>query len=341
MKCVLIAAIFGLSGAAASAQEWITYEACDVTGAAEYTPDVPAAVSQRAAKIENSVGRFWRITSPGGQVSHLWGTTHSSHPELLALPAELREVLKNARIVANERMKVARTRTELALWGDRSWMYGRPRPDDDDRLDPRIAEWVEARFRSLGVTSARMKAFSYAGLVGVALSSPCNDFTKSALPIMDEFITALATSYGARPDALERPDAAFRKFAGRDGEELSLALLHRYGAYLNPELAEKDPRGWAALYLQGRLGELIESERDLLTEMFGAEKADYYLRIGRGYLVDERNLTFFDAALPMLDDGRAVLAVGAGHIPGPKGLVTMFRNAGFTVERISTAGEVE
>jgi uncharacterized protein YbaP (TraB family) len=341
MKKLLLATLFAFGSTSVFAQEWITYDACDVTGAASYSPAIPKAIMREAALVENGVGRLWRITSSSGSVSHLWGTMHSSHPELLRLPAELRAVLQTAKVVANERMKIATSRAELDRWGDKSWMGGRPPSVNDDRMDPRIKEWVTARFQSLGVSPARMNAFSYAGLAGVILSSPCNDFTKPALPIMDQLITAIAVSYGARPTALESPRAAWDKMAGAAGEELSIALLHRYGALYNPELADEDPRGWAALYLQGRVAELVASERHYLIDFFGAEKADHYLKIGRGYLVDERNLTFLDSALPLLDAGQAVLAVGAGHLSGPKGLVTMFRNAGFSVERIRTEGEGE
>ena len=44
-----------------------------------------------------------------------------------------------------------------------------------------------------------------------------------------------------------------------------------------------------------------------------------------------RNLRMRDAALPLLADGGAFIAVGALHLPGAIGLVELLRGAGFTV----------
>ena len=81
-------------------------------------------------------------------------------------------------------------------------------------------------------------------------------------------------------------------------------------------------------------------ERDYYEKFFGPQKAHELLGLIDGYLVDERNLDFTETAIPLLTQGRAVIAVGVFHLPGEKGLVNLFREAGFRVERVRVEGEI-
>lgn len=48
-------------------------------------------------------------------------------------------------------------------------------------------------------------------------------------------------------------------------------------------------------------------------------------------LVAARNRAWVDKLLPVLDSESVLIAVGAGHLPGPDGLIKLLRRAGFTV----------
>ena len=51
-------------------------------------------------------------------------------------------------------------------------------------------------------------------------------------------------------------------------------------------------------------------------------------------LVHTRNLGMRDKALEPLAEGGVLIAVGALHLPGKQGLVSLFREAGYTVTPI-------
>jgi uncharacterized protein YbaP (TraB family) len=51
-------------------------------------------------------------------------------------------------------------------------------------------------------------------------------------------------------------------------------------------------------------------------------------------LLVERNEKMQAVAEPLLDKGGVFIAVGALHLPGDKGLVTLLRDAGYTVSPI-------
>ena len=50
-------------------------------------------------------------------------------------------------------------------------------------------------------------------------------------------------------------------------------------------------------------------------------------------LLDSRNRRWSKKLAPVLAKGGAFVAVGAGHLPGERGLVTLLRDRGFSVER--------
>jgi hypothetical protein len=80
-------------------------------------------------------------------------------------------------------------------------------------------------------------------------------------------------------------------------------------------------------------------EERFLARFFGEAKGLRLRVLVDGYLRVERNNTFVAAARPLVDEGGAFIAVGAGHIAGPAGLVELFRRAGYRVEHVHLPGE--
>ncbi|MEL6889526.1 MAG: hypothetical protein AAFO86_12585 [Pseudomonadota bacterium] len=72
LLCVMLLPLPG------AAQHWMTRERCTVTDIRiepdALAPETLQRLRATAATVPNRVGKFWRITAPGGAVSHLWGT---------------------------------------------------------------------------------------------------------------------------------------------------------------------------------------------------------------------------------------------------------------------------
>lgn len=337
----LFAAALAMSPAAASAQEWITKAACELPGPGEYSPQLAQKITDRARHVENGVGRFWRITSPDGAVSHLWGTMHAAQPAMLQMPQKLLQVMADTQVVAVERGRVLNSRAELARHRDQSWRW-RKQPADPPlgHIGPQVAEWVKARLLARGLTERQLPHLTEAGVVTTLLHFPCNDFSAFALPEMDAALAAAAI-HGADMVELEPYTDVLKVLSRPANAALVRMLTYEYAAFIRPDNFHERFRAYAGLYHEGRIADLLEYERADLSSLYGAVDADTILSQTWGYLVDRRNLTFFDNALPLLDEGDALLVVGAAHLPGQKGLVTMFRNAGYQVDRVRTAHEAE
>jgi uncharacterized protein YbaP (TraB family) len=138
----------------------------------------------------------------------------------------------------------------------------------------------------------------------------------------------------ARARAAGRPVADLEDFAGQLGaiaaipEPTQVAML-RTSLKLEP-LQSDLHETMVRLYLDGRIGTLLGLSKALLAELApGIDFGDFWRQ-----LLDARNAQMTAAALPMVAEGGAFIAVGAGHLVGDTGLVAGLRRAGYRVEPV-------
>lgn len=81
-----------------------------------------------------------------------------------------------------------------------------------------------------------------------------------------------------------------------------------------------------AAYLSGDLDALLALMENPETGM-DAEAADK--------IINNRNAAWVDFLIGMLPTSTMLIVVGAGHLPGPKGVINGLRKAGFTVEPVT------
>ncbi len=326
------------------AQHWATADACRIEDPriieSAFGPDL-AFINQMAAQEINGIGRLWKITSTEGAVSHLWGTYHSNDPTILDLPPEMDPVLSQAKVVATEynpiptsRRIIERQYSDERLWRSLRTSHRFSLPNKD------VEGWVKTRARALGYSERSLDTLSNLGIAEALLGDPCNDFLNGIFPIQDDRILLLGADAGAELTGLEPYDAFRTTLSRRDYQDVARAMIEVYGAYLNPENA-KDGRSTSyALYQRGELGVMRAWDTAYITRIYGQDRGAELLALVDGYLVVERNQTFLQTALPLINDGGAVFAVGAFHLPGPSGMIELIRNAGHTVERVVTTGEI-
>lgn len=329
----------------AIAQDWITPEACEVTKAVPDPTLLDAAdqeeIRANAAAISNGVGRLWQVTSPQGQVSHLWGTFHSSDRLILDLPPELTALLAEARVLVLEYDPVAASRTVLEerLLQAGTWMAPSDPPYEKTFLDGRVLDWATARVTSVAGDDRALAALTDAGLAMLLLSDPCEDFAAGVFPIQDFRLYLAAYEAGLPVAGLESWDAFLSEMSQSDRQQAARAIAEIYGSYLNPQRFSAGRAGSMALYLQGRTADLMAWNQLYLDHFFGREKAAKLAALANGYLLEDRTRIFLRGLRKPLDQGAALIAVGAFHLPGKTGLISLLRAGGYRVERVATAGE--
>ncbi len=344
----IVGLFFGLMMLAppATAQDWFTAEACAVPKAvidpAVLSPAGEADLARRAASMPNAQGRLWRITTPDGQVSHLWGTMHSSDRAVLDLPGPVRQLIETASVVAIESDPTPDTRAAAATlnrW-DGFWKDSDAAWDARADFDPEVLGWITARVTDLGYDPWVIGQMTDAGLASLLLGDPCEDFAGRVVPYQDNYIVTLAHLAGVATTGLEPPLPILRDLNRPDMAETARVMVQNYGAYLGPWEGPSARASYIALYLQGRVGEMMVWSDDFAADVYGAEKAARFADILDAYLLDGRNRRFVMNAKPLIAAGGAFLAVGTFHLPGDEGMVNLLRKAGYSVERVPVPGEV-
>lgn len=332
---------------AAEAQDWATPETCQIRPLADPAAALPkderAQVERAATALPFATGRLWKITAPGGQVSHVWGTFHSSDRMVLDLPVELRTLVGQAAVLVLESDPVAANRMQLEQRALQAGLWLAPAEPDYPKtwLAGPLRDWVTARLKAITFQEATLPRLTDAGLAALMLNDPCEDFAAGVLPVQDNRLYLAAHEAGVPVVGLERESAFLDEMSQPERRDTARAIAMVYAAYLDPDGFSPSRSAAVALYRQGRVGAMMVWNRLFLNRIFGAKQAGFLIALSDGYLLDDRNRIFLGRMKKHLDHGQALIAVGAFHLPGPGGLLAGLQAAGYGVERIHTAGEAD
>lgn len=325
----VIAAFLALLGtviAPAARADCNTADALSVMRAAE--PRLMADAERRARTIPNGSGLFWRVERPGVPASYLFGTIHMSDSRVTTLPEAVRAAVLGARVLALElppdnrgdiadaiadaitRMRSG-GRDLRALVSDEDWAAV-----DSALLDAAIDPFT-VRFLPPALTATQLA------------TAPCEQrLRRQGRQIQDNVIRDLAQDAGIRVVGLERPEEQIRALTSRPFPDQVRMLVQTARGRAAADVRADFSIG---LYLERRPSFLIA-----LAEAANARR-DGEGASGRAFLTaifDRRNRVMRDRALPLLREGGAFIAVGAGHLAGSTGLVQGFRSAGYRVTRL-------
>ncbi|MBV7396004.1 TraB/GumN family protein [Mameliella sediminis] len=329
----------------AEAQAWATRALCfppriEIHDTV-FAPEGRDELERRAAEIPNGTGRFWRIESPAGAVSHLWGTMHSSHRSVLTLPAPVTTAIEGASHVALEIDPTFPDRASHDAYMRGDDVY---RPDArvtayaDLDLPPRIEPHLVTRLGALGWPRDALGELKLGTLAELLLYDPCEDFSAGVLPSQDSYIQTLAHIHGIPVLPLEDSARLSAKLNTPGNEDLARAIIGTYAIYLMPGGTPEARATALALYGSGQVGLMMAWDHAQVTASLGNEGPALYARM-TDYLVDERNVDFVKAARDALTEGGVFAAVGNFHLPGENGMIELLRAEGFTVTRVPLPGE--
>ncbi|MCF3935900.1 TraB/GumN family protein [Acuticoccus sp. M5D2P5] len=292
-------------------------------------PDVAAAIDVADATMVNAEGRLWRVeTDPP---SFLIGTFHIAGSGIEDPGAQLSGIVEGAKefFIEVDQDDFAAT---LAEWqSDPSKMMRPPWDRLSDGMSPAeiaAAREVLAHYGMPFEAADQMRPFMVVGILSIP---PCALATAGREKGLDQRLEAIAAENGVPVTALESVAEQFALFEGNADET---------DAIIRMLLAQADIEGagWAvnlALYRAGHIGALWTFGLEQMREDLGAEEAD---RLGASFMrrmITNRNHTMVDRMLPGLREGGRVAAIGALHLPGEEGLVTLLREAGFTVTPVA------
>lgn len=294
-------------------------------------PRIHAEIAAETKATKNGEAILWKIEArdPAIAPSYLFGTMHLTDPRL-ALPQATHDLITNADVVSLE-LAEAVDRNTLAMAmlkyahylampaGKTLWDVI---PDADEHF---IREAPNIPPGRLGTFDAYQP-----WVIAAMLSMPlCETMRQAAgLRSLDEEIGQTAIARGIPVVGVEKVEEQLSVLAGMSMDDQVRFLVAT--ARASPQIGDYIET-MVQLYLRRELGAVLPLSRrsdpsgEMLAVMAYVERE----------LIDKRNHTMRDRALPLIDGGNAFIAVGALHLPGDKGLVELLRQSGYTVTPVN------
>jgi len=267
---------------------------------------------------------LWRIE--GQKASYLFGTIHIPDERVLKLADPVSEALDGADAVFTEVPMDMGTQMKLAM---QSML---PQGQNlEDVLPAELYKRLSALFEKKGIPMMAMGRFKiWAVAVQVALVDHLMEL--AAKQPLDQHIFLNAQKAGKKVGGLEKPEEQIDVFDSLSREEQIQTLRDSLDDY-----EEQKDKGVDAI---GKLIEIyLEGDDDKLREKLLEEyDPDNPLekKLMQRLFTDRNEILAERMAKKMKESPQTsfFFAVGAGHMPGPGGIVDRLRKAGFKVTRV-------
>lgn len=263
---------------------------------------------------------LWRVTADGTDggrhTSYVLGTMHTAEPEMLDTLAGLAEALGRATVVYGEVSS-----SDMALTPATMACAIAPSDSTLQRLlSPAALDSVCRYISSFGLDGPKLS-----GLLGrfkPAMLDAYLEVRRSSASTgvpMDIALQHRAKALGKEVRALETAEQQAHMLLDLPISEQLEALMKSVRA---PEAAQAASDSLVAAYRRQDL--------EAISGMLGREMKQTYAE----RLLYARNRTWAAALVPEMRRCSVLVAVGAGHLVGPEGLLAMLRSAGFDVRPV-------
>ena len=266
---------------------------------------------------QDSSSLFWSISRNGEPAGYLLGTIHSEDPRVLDFPERFMNQLGENQVFAMEMVPDLPTLTRLT-----EYMHYQ----DGTTLESQIGSERFLRLRQ-ALSSYRVpqdwiaKMKVWAAMMTLSVPPPESGF------FMDFSLSLRAAGAGLKVVGLETLEQQL-SFLENMPMEQQLSLLDK--ALEDYDKVEVIHRQMVDSYLTGDLDALTAQADEQLDEL-DPETRRYFVEQG----IDQRNHRMVESLLTHLGENRVFVAVGALHLPGETGLISLLRDQGYELEPLA------
>ena len=267
-------------------------------------------------------GLLWKVERDGLAPSYLFGTIHITDERVLDLPTEVAKAFDGARSATFEVIMTAELRLSLA-----QAMVAANGRTLDRVLSPALYGEAIAAGARYGLGEMHLKHFKPWALA-MFLSVPKAEFARSAMGALplDQVLQNQAREQGKPVYALETGEEQIALFNElTEAEQLSML-----------ESAIQDNARIEALFEELTARYLARDVGGIHTEMM-LQSQSMDERLLKLFLLRfnvERNRTMVQRMAPQLAQGGAFVAIGALHLPGETGLLSLLAAQGYGITRV-------
>ncbi|MEO3427320.1 TraB/GumN family protein [Pelagibius sp. CAU 1746] len=272
--------------------------------------------------IKHGEGRMWRVERGTAPPSHIIGTMHVSDRRVRNLPQPIQEVFQRSEQAAFE-LRFTPEEREAVLAG--TGQTRACRCDLAGQLDKKTYARVVARAAKYGLP-AKVVGQLHPFMLIYIFSMPPEEYRRQLDGdlALDFYLIQWAYDLGMRVEGLETLEehmGVFDLIPERDFAEVMREQLDRLDA---------EPGQYEQLLQDYLVGDMRRTYREFQEE---AERDASARRFKEAFL-DQRNRAMVERMIPLLERGRAFVAVGALHMPGEEGILSLLERRGYRVTRV-------
>lgn len=277
---------------------------------------ITAAVAAPVGPVKHAKGLLWRITSPGLTSSYLFGTMHSTDPRVTTLPEKLTTAFNRSSSFSMELIFTGAGIVHMA----EVMFYGQTESLKAN-IGDELYEKTLAAFKSAGISTRDLdKKKPWAVIIALGSSQKSHGAMFLDLKLQHQAALQFKPTYG-----LETMDEQLEVFDGLTLED-QVQLLKEALKFQSTSAEQMDQLMRA--YLKRDLASLAA-----ISDKYQSTAGPAYDKL-MDRLLAKRNSRMLERMQPRLKEGGAFIAVGALHLPGRKGLLTLLENTGYTVTAI-------
>lgn len=291
-------------------------------------PEKYAAFETKAKAVPNAEGLLWRISPKAGPASHLFGTMHTTEPDLVALAGPVGTALGEAKTVAVELADAngAAAQAEMVAYVTR---YGVDFSGKglEGFTEEQVAE-VKRRLGDAGMP-ASVATMLKPWFLALTLEISACELKKMSdgKPTVDAAVEKTGRERGAEIVGLESVGEQL-KAVSTISEETAKRMIR--DSVENTRSGEDLQATTLGLYRARRVGWYFAMDRETFGSTLDVSSYQDFLE----GVVDRRNKLMLERSKALIDKGGAFIAVGALHLPGANGLVELLRAQGYSVEKV-------
>jgi uncharacterized protein len=290
-------------------------QAPDEAPPATTTPTLPPVAAPTPGSHSKS-GLLWRIHAPGKHPSYLLGTIHSTDDRVTRLRAAVADALDGCDRFVME-MKLD---TDAFMQFGTSMMLA-PDSDLESLIGGKLFDQVVQAMASHGMPETVVRQLKPWAIIAV-LSMP----QSNGGLILDMVLYQRATGQGKPASGLESAGeqlAVFEDLSLQDQIELLEMTLKSLPS--QPKVFEHLIEAYVA------------DDLDRITDIARLDHEQSRLASARRFMTrlnDDRNRRMVRRIIPYMEQGNSFIAVGALHLAGPRGILALIRQNGYTTEPV-------
>jgi len=295
-------------------------------------PAAHAALFERAHRVANGTGKFWRVSRPGAPPSYLFGTFHDTGIARPPLDRAVAAALAKARLMLVEVTRAEQDRLQRRIQTDPGFVFTSAGNGVIDRLtaDERAAAGRALAGRELNLTvAAQMRPWLLFSVLAVPVC--LQQAMRDGAPLLDNLLISRAEEAQIPVAGLEnylQVPAAISAIPRPMMTELLVETIRDLGE-------EEDAlHTSAALYRAGETAAIWEFSIRSAADTLGMARARQVFAALNRSLIRARNRAWMKVMVPELARGGVFAAFGALHLPGEDGVIALLRARGFEVTRL-------